>query len=97
MGEAGEDTGTGGGGPDGVTQFLYFRDTVRPPLRGGDMGADRNDGGCPGRFPGQGSSAADGANATPWEGREVAVPPPGGSYQGSGDSASKDIGPPETE
>ena len=27
----------------------------------------------------------------------MAVPPPGGSYQGSGDSASEDIGPPETE
>ena len=25
------------------------------------------------------------------------VPPPGGSYQGSGDHASTDIGPPETE
>ena len=36
-------------------------------------------------------------NATPWEGREVAVPPPSGSYQGSRDSASKEIGPPETE
>ena len=31
------------------------------------------------------------------EGRKVAVSPPGGSYQGSGDSASEDIGPPETE
>ena len=38
-----------------------------------------------------------GANATPWEGREGTVPPPDGSYQGSGDSASKDIGPPEPE
>ena len=55
MGEAGEDTGTGGGGPKGVTQFLYFRDTAGTPLWGGDMGADCKDGGCPGRFPGQGS------------------------------------------
>ena len=55
MGEAGEDTGTGGGGPEGVTQFLYCRDTAGPPLRGVDMGADEKDGGCPGRFPVQGS------------------------------------------
>ena len=40
IGEAGEDTGTGGGGPEGVMQFLYCRDTAGPPLRGGDMGAD---------------------------------------------------------
>ena len=97
MGEAGKDTGTGGGGPEGVTQFLYCRDTAGPPLRGGDMGADQKYGGCPGRFPGQGSYAADGVNATPWEGREVAVPPPGGSYKGRGDSEREDIGPPETE
>ena len=36
-------------------------------------------------------------NATPWEGREVAVLTPGGSYKGRGDSESEDIGPPETE
>ena len=36
-------------------------------------------------------------HVTPWEGRKVDVPPPGGSYQGSGDSASADIGPPEKE
>ena len=97
MGEAGEDTGTGGGGPEGVTQFLYCRDTAGPPLRGRDMGADQKDGGCPGSLPGQGSWAADRANATPWEGREVAVPPPGGSYKVRGGSESEDIGPPETE
>ena len=97
MGEAGEDTGTGGGGPEGVTQFLYCRDTAGPPLRGGDLGSYQEDGGCPGRVPGQVSTADDGAHATPWEGRKVAVPPPVGSYQGSGDSASKDIGPLETE
>ena len=61
------------------------------------MGADRKDGGCPGRFPWQGSWAADGANATPRERREVAVPLPGGSDKGRGDSESEDIGPPETE
>ena len=27
----------------------------------------------------------------------MAVPPPGGSYKGRGDSESEDIGPPETE
>ena len=31
---------------------------------------------CPGTRPGQGSTTADGAHATPWEGRKVAVPPP---------------------
>ena len=36
---AGDDIGTGGGGPEGDTQFLYLRDTAGPPLRGGDMGA----------------------------------------------------------
>ena len=60
-----------------VTQFLYCRDTAGPPLRGGDLGTYQEDGGCPGRVPGQGSTAADGAHATPWEGRKVAVPPPG--------------------
>ena len=45
MGEAGEDTGTGGGGPEGVTKFLYCRDTAGPPLWGGDMGSDRKYGG----------------------------------------------------
>ena len=34
---------------------LNCRDTAGPPLWGGDMGADQKDGGCPGRFPGQGS------------------------------------------
>ena len=97
MGEAGEDSGTGGGGPESVTQFLYCRDTAGPPIRGGDLGSYQEDGGCPGRVTGQGSTAADGENSTPWEGRKVAVPPPGWSYQGSGDSASEDIGPPETE
>ena len=89
--------GREGGGPEGVTQFLYCRDTAGPPLRGGDLGSYQKDGGCPERVPGQGSTAADGAHATPWEGREVTVPPHGGSYQGSGDSAGEDIGPPETE
>ena len=97
LGETGEDPGTGGGGPESVTQFLYFRDTAGPPLQGGDLGPHQEDGGCPGRVPGQGSTAAEGTHATPWEGRKVAVPPPVGSYQGSGDSASADIGTPETE
>ena len=97
MGEAGEDSGTGGGGPESVTQFLYCCDTAGPPLRGGDLGTYQEGGGCHGHVPGQGSTAADGAHATPWEGRKVAVPPPGGCYQVSGDSAGEDIGPPETE
>ena len=39
----------------------------------------------------------DKTNATPWEGRKVALPPPGRGYQGSGDRESMDIGPPEAE
>ena len=64
MGEAGKDTGTGGGGPEGVTQFLYCRDTAGPPLRVGDLGSYQEDGGCPGRVPEQVSTAADGAHTT---------------------------------
>ena len=52
LGEAGEDLGTGGGGPESVTQISYCRDTAGPPLRGGDLGLHQEDGGCPGRVPG---------------------------------------------
>ena len=52
LGEAGEDLGTGGGGPEIVTQILYCRDTAGPPLRGGYLGPHQEDGGCPGRVPG---------------------------------------------
>ena len=97
MGEAGKYYGTVGGGPESVTQFLYCRDTAGPPLQGGYLGPHQEDGGFPERVPGQGSTAADGTHATSWEGRKVDVPPPGGSYQGSGDSESADIGSPETE
>ena len=67
-----------------------------PPLRGGVM-VPQEDGGFPGRVPGQGSTAIDRTNAMPWEGRRVDLPPPGGGYQESGDRESQDIGPPETE
>ena len=66
MGEAGEDLGTGGGGPESITQFLYCHDTAGPPLQGGDLGPHQEDGGCPGRVLRQGSSASDGTHATPW-------------------------------
>ena len=48
-------------------------------------------------FQGRVARRLTGANATPWEGREVSVPLPGGSYKGRGDSESEDIGPPEIE
>ena len=41
--------------------------------------------------------ASDGTHSTPWEGREVDVPLPGGGYQGRGDRESTDIGPSESE
>ena len=88
--------GTGEGGPESVTQFLYCRDTAGPPLRGGDLVPHQEDGVCPERVPGQGSTAFDGTHATPWEGQKVDLPPPGGSYQGSGYRESTDISPPET-
>ena len=100
MGElrtAGEDTGTGGGGLESVTQFLYCRDTAGPPLRGGVVGTYQEDGVCPGRLPGQGSTAVDRTTAPPGEGRKVGLPLPGGCSQGGGGSESQDIGPPETE
>ena len=87
----------GGGGPESVTQFLYCCDTAGPPLRGGVLGPHQADVVCPGRLPGQGSTAFDRTNATLWEGRKVDIPPPGGGYQGSGDRESTDSGPPETE
>ena len=61
------------------------------------MGPHQDDGVCPGRLSGQGSTAIDRTNATPWEGRKVGLPPPGGGYQGGGGRESQDIGPPETE
>ena len=97
LGEAGEDFGTGGGGPESDTQFLYCHDTTGPPLWGGVLGTHKEDGVYPGLLPGQGSMAIDRKNVTPWEGRTVDLPPPGGGYQGCGGSESQDIGPPETE
>ena len=61
------------------------------------MGTHKEYGVCPGRLPGQGSTAFDRTNNTPWEGRKVGLPPPGGGYQGGGGRESQDIGPPETE
>ena len=42
-------------------------------------------------------TAFDRTNATPWEGRKVGLPPPGGGYQGGGGREIQDIGPLETE
>ena len=63
--EIGEGTGTGGGGPESVMEFLYCRDTVSPPLRGGVVVFNEKNGICPGRLPGQGSTAADRTAAPP--------------------------------
>ena len=68
-----------------------------PPLWGVVMGTHKEDGVCPGRLLGQGSTAFDRTNATPWEGRKVVLPPPGGGYQGGGGREIQDISPPETE
>ena len=61
------------------------------------MSTHKEDGVCPGRLPGQGSTAFDRTNATLWEGRKVGLSPPGGGYQGGRGPESQGIGPPETE
>ena len=48
------------------------------------MGPHQKYGVCPGRIPGQGSTAFDRTNATPWEGRKVDVPPPAGATKEAG-------------
>ena len=79
------------------TQFLYCRDTAGPPLRGGVVGTYQEDGFCPGRLPGKGSTAVDRTTAPPWEGRKVGLPPPGGGSQGGGGCEGQEISPPDTE
>ena len=69
-------TGTGGGGPESDTQFLYCCDTAGPPLRVGVVGTHQEDGVRPGRLPGQGSTAVDRMTAPLWEERNVGLPPP---------------------
>ena len=54
MGAFGENPGKGGGGPKGVTDVLHRRDTTGPPLLGGFLGYDGENGSGPGRLPGQG-------------------------------------------
>ena len=87
----------GGGGPESVTQFLYCCDTSGPPLRGGVVGPNQKYGICPGRLPGQGSTAFDRTAAPPGEGRKVGLPLPGGGSKGCGGREGQDIGPPDTE
>ena len=74
----GAGAGTGGGGPEIVTEFLYFRDTAGPPLRGGYVGIDTEDGVSPGHLPGQGCKASDREAAPSGEGWKVVLPIPGG-------------------
>ena len=65
-------------------KFLYCHDTAGPPLRGGDLGPHQEDGVCPGRVSGQGSTAVDGTHATPWEGRKADLPPLTGATKEAG-------------
>ena len=51
LGTFGAGYGKGGGGPKSVPEFLHCRDTSGPPLRGGYMGPDKEDGVTPGRLP----------------------------------------------
>ena len=97
LGKAGEDPGTGRGGSESVTQFLYCCDTAGPSLRGGVVGTYQEDGFCPGRLPGKGSTAVDRTTAPPGEGRKVGLPLPGGCSQGGRGREGQDIGPPDTE
>ena len=97
LGTVGNDTVTGGGGPESVMQFLYCRDTAGPPLRGGVAGPYQKDGICPGRLPGQGCTAFDRTAAPPEEGRKVVLPLPFGGSKGGGGREGQDICPPETE
>ena len=86
-----------GGGPESVTEFLHCRDTAGPPLRGGDVGPDKEDGVDPGRLSGQGSKNVNRETASPWEGWAVVVPIPVGGDEGGGDFADSDFNPPEAE
>ena len=76
--------GKGGGRPESVTEFLYCRDTAGPPLRGGNMGPDEEDGVIPGCFLGQVCKASNGEATYPREGWVVVLPSPGGSTEGVG-------------
>ena len=97
LGTVGAGAGTGRGGPESVTEFLYCRDTVGPPLWGGDVGIDAEDRICPGRLPGQGSKAADRKAYRPGEGCKMVLPIPGGGFEGGRGREGQDVHPPETE
>ena len=89
--------GREGGRPKGVTEFLYCCDTAGPPLRGGDVGIDAEDGICPGRLPGQGSKVSDRKAAPPGEGWKMVLPISGGGFEGGGCREGQAVNPPETE
>ena len=97
MGTVGEGTGTGGGGLESVTHFLYCRDTAGPPLWGGVVGFNGKNGICPGRLPGQGSTEADRTAAPPEEGRGMVLTLHDGGSKGGGGREGQEIGTPETE
>ena len=58
LGTFGAGAGKVGGVPKIVMEFLYWRDTAGPPLRGGNVGSDKENGVSPGRLPGKGCKAA---------------------------------------
>ena len=97
LGTVGAGAGTGGGGPESVTEFLYCRDTAGPPLPGRDVGIDAEDGASPGRLPGQGCKASGREAAPPGEGWIMVLPIPGRGFEGGGCREGQDINPPETE
>ena len=97
LGTFGAGAGKGGGVPESVTEFLYCRDTAGPPLRGGNVGPDAEDGVSLGRLPGQGCKAPNREATSPREGWAVVLPISGGSNEGGGRRADQDVDPSEAE
>ena len=93
MRTVGAGAGTRGGGPEGVTEFLYCRDTSGPPLQGGDVGLDAEDGVSPGRLPGQGCKVADREAVTPGEGWKMVLPIHGRGFERGGCREGQDVDP----
>ena len=89
--------GREGGGPESVTEFLYCRDTAGPPLRGGDMGIDAEDGVTSRHLPGQGCKAADREAAPPGEGLKMFLPITSGGFEGGVCCEVQYVDPLETE
>ena len=97
LGTFGAGAGKGGGGTKSVTEFLYCRDIAGPPLWGGNVGPDAEDGVSPGRLLGQVCKAHNREATSPREGWAVVLPSPGGSNEGGGRRADQDVDPSEAE